>query len=158
MGIFLDNFKTDILGSLSEQLDNLKIQNKKKTKNDALSIFCPKCRKKHALRECPLHSLEFCVICAKNHNTKEWHSIPGLKVVFQDEVGASQVESLFFIAKTPWKNKKSNKTQGLNNQSYAQAQNNWTASVPWQPWPPQSPNPSSAQGWKNHYRKYPQYP
>ena len=46
VGNMLDEFKTDILGSLSEQLDTLKIQNKKKTEADALAIFCPKSRKK----------------------------------------------------------------------------------------------------------------
>jgi len=50
----LDEFKIDILGSLSEQLDTLKIQNKQKAEVEALAIFCPKCRKKHALMECPL--------------------------------------------------------------------------------------------------------
>lgn len=74
IGNFLDTFKTDILGSLSEQIDTLKIQNKKNSKNVALSIFCPKCQKKHALRECPLDSkaIETCVICADNHDTKEF--------------------------------------------------------------------------------------
>ena len=46
----LDNFKIDILGSLSEQIDILKIQNKQKDENVALSIVCPKCRNKHALK------------------------------------------------------------------------------------------------------------
>lgn len=54
IGNLLDNFKTNILGSLSERIYTIKIQNKKNTKNVALSIFCPKCRNKHALRECPL--------------------------------------------------------------------------------------------------------
>ena len=54
IGNLLDKFKTNILGSLSEQIDTLKVQNKKKVENFALYIFCPKCRKKHALRECPL--------------------------------------------------------------------------------------------------------
>jgi len=84
LGKFLDNFKTNILGNLSEQLDTLKIQNKKKVKNDSLSISYPTCRKKHALGECPLDSVEICVICEKNHDTKECPSIPRLKVVFQD--------------------------------------------------------------------------
>ena len=133
IGNFLDNFKMDILGSLSEQLDTLKIQNKQKAENVALSIFCPKCRKKHALREYPLYSIEICVICAKNHNTKEWPPIPSLKVVFQDESRTSQVESLSFITKIPLKNQQSNMTQGFNTQSYAQPQNNWTTLMPWKP-------------------------
>ena len=39
IGNMLDELKTDILGSLSEQLDTLKIQNKKKTEANALAIF-----------------------------------------------------------------------------------------------------------------------
>ena len=50
----LDEFKYDIFGSLSEQIDTLELQNKQKDESDALAIFCPKCRKKHALREFPL--------------------------------------------------------------------------------------------------------
>lgn len=44
-----------------------KFKTKKKTKADALAIFCPKCRKKHALRECPLDEkiVESCTICSK---------------------------------------------------------------------------------------------
>ncbi len=85
LGNLLDNFKTNILGSLSEQIDTLKIQNKQKSENVALSIFCPKCGKKHALREyyLDLKSIATYVICVENHDTKEFPSIPDLKVVFQ---------------------------------------------------------------------------
>ena len=41
----LDEFKNDILGSLSEKLNTLKIQNKKKTEVDALANFCTKFKK-----------------------------------------------------------------------------------------------------------------
>lgn len=77
---------------------------RKKIENVALSILCPNCRKKHTLRECTLDSKEICVICVENNNTKECPSIPGLKFVFQDEAGTSQVESLCYITKIPWKN------------------------------------------------------
>ena len=83
----LDEFKTDILGSLSEQLDTFKIQNRQKTEAGALAIFCPKCRKEHALRECPLNAkvVETCMICSESHETKDCPSILGLKVVFQED-------------------------------------------------------------------------
>lgn len=48
--IFVDTFKTYILGSRSEQIETIKLKNKKKYENVALSIFCPRGRKKHALR------------------------------------------------------------------------------------------------------------
>lgn len=47
IGNFLDEFKTDILESLSEQIDTLKLKNKQRDESDALSILCPKSRKKH---------------------------------------------------------------------------------------------------------------
>jgi len=106
IGNMLDEFKIDILGSLSEQLDTLKIQNKQKTEADALAIFCPKCRqkKKHALRECPLDVkiVETCIICSENHETKGFPSIPGLKAVFQEETIPNFVEPLCFVAIRPW--------------------------------------------------------
>jgi len=49
IGNMLDELKIDILGSLSEKIDTLKLQNKQKTEADALAIFCPKCRKKNML-------------------------------------------------------------------------------------------------------------
>lgn len=63
IGNFLDKFETYILGNISEHVDIL-IQNKKKSKNATLSIFCPRFRKKYTLRECPLENIEICVICA----------------------------------------------------------------------------------------------
>ena len=54
LGNFLENFKTDILGSLIEKIDTLKVKNKKNVENVALSIFYSKCREKHAIREFPL--------------------------------------------------------------------------------------------------------
>lgn len=97
IGNMLDEFKTNILGSLSEKLDTLKIQNKQKAEAEALAIFCPKCKKKHALRECPLDAkvVETCMVCSESHDTKDFPSIPGLKAVFQED--PNSIESLCFI-------------------------------------------------------------
>ena len=104
IGNMLDEFKTDILGSLSEQLNTIKIQNKQKTKAEALTIFCQKCRKKHALREFPLDAknVETCMIYWESHETKDCPSIPGLKAVFQEETFPNPVESLCFVLRRPW--------------------------------------------------------
>ena len=117
----LDTFKTYILGSLSEQIDTLKIKNKQKSENAALSIFCPRCRKKHAIGECPLDSktIETCAICADNHDTKEFPSLPGLKAVFNDEGIPEQVDPLYFIAKRPWQNSQTNQPQGFRQQQFS---------------------------------------
>ena len=118
----LDEFKTNILGSLSEQLDTLKIHNKQQAEAEALTIFCPKCRNKHALRECPLEAkvVETCVICSENHETKEFPSIPGLKAVFQED--PSTIESLCFVARRPWQGQQN---QGFNNSMNFQTPPNW---------------------------------
>jgi hypothetical protein len=47
LGNLLENFKTDILGNLSSKLDTLNIKRKQEEENAILSIFCPRCRKKH---------------------------------------------------------------------------------------------------------------
>jgi hypothetical protein len=49
LGNLLENFKTDILGTIGSQLDTLKIKRKREEENPVLSIFCPKCRKRHPL-------------------------------------------------------------------------------------------------------------
>lgn len=98
--------------------------------------------------------METYVIYAENHDTKECPSIPGLKVVYQEEGLSNQVDSLYFITKIPWKNPQPNTTQGFNTQPFAQfSQNKWTSPMPFQSWP----QPWS-QGWKNPYGKFPQYP
>jgi hypothetical protein len=53
IGNMLDYFNTDILSSLSSQLDTLQMKKKEEMKQ-ALVIFCPKFRMKHTWKECPL--------------------------------------------------------------------------------------------------------
>lgn len=104
IGNTLDEFKTDILGNLSEQIDALKLQNMQEVEADALAIFFPKCRKKHALREFPLDAkiIETCVICLENHESRSCPSIPGLEAVFQEETISNPIKSLFFFSRGPW--------------------------------------------------------
>lgn len=96
-------------------MDTLKIQNKQNSENVALSIFCPKCWKKHALRECPLDSkaIETCAICAYNHDTKEFPSLPDLWAIFNNEGISEKIDPLYFVAKRPWKNPQPNQSQGF---------------------------------------------
>jgi hypothetical protein len=79
----LDNFKTDILGTLSSQLDTIKVKKKQEEENPVLSIFCSKCRKRHPLKECPLNTISICGICMENHSIKDCPLLPGLQVVFK---------------------------------------------------------------------------
>lgn len=50
LGNLLENFKTDILGTLSSQLDTIKIKKRHEEEHPVLSIFCSKCRKRHPLK------------------------------------------------------------------------------------------------------------
>jgi len=63
----LDNFKTEILSNLSEQVEMLRIQNEKKEDDD-------------------IH-----VVHAESHDVKCCSSLPRLKEVRQEDNGASQL-------------------------------------------------------------------
>ena len=54
LGNLLENFKTNILRTISNQLDTLKLKNKQE-EEIVLAIFCPRCRKRHGEKECPLN-------------------------------------------------------------------------------------------------------
>jgi hypothetical protein len=54
LGNLLDNFKTNILSTISNQLNTLKLK-KKQEEEIVLEIFCPRCRKKNGEKECPLN-------------------------------------------------------------------------------------------------------
>ena len=118
-----------------------------------MAIFCPKCRKKHALRECPLDEkvVETCMICSENHETKDCPSIPGLKAVFQED--PNSMESLYFVARRPWQGQQN---QGFKNSMNFQNPPNWN---PWQQsWSqPQNPFQSWVQGMQNPYGIFAQF-
>jgi len=61
----LEDFKTDILGTLTMQLDVLEAKQKQALTEQNLAIFCPRCQKKHSQRECPLDMVQTCAICTK---------------------------------------------------------------------------------------------
>ena len=69
LGNLLENFKTDILGTFSSQLDTIRTKKKQDEENTVLTIFCSKCRKRHPLRECPLKYVSICGLCAYDHKT-----------------------------------------------------------------------------------------
>eukprot|EP00253_Pinus_taeda_P036019 PITA_36019 len=54
IGNLLEEFKIEMLSSFTSQIDTLQVKKKKAEAEAALAIFCPKCREKHPLRECPL--------------------------------------------------------------------------------------------------------
>ena len=83
LGNLLEKFKTDILGTLSSQLDTIKVKNKQEEENPVLSIFCLKCSKRHPLKECSLNTISICGIRMENHSTEDCPLLPRLQVVFK---------------------------------------------------------------------------
>jgi hypothetical protein len=76
IGNLLENFKTDILSTIGSQLDTLKIKKKQEEENATMSIYCPRCRRKHSSRECPLDNISVCGFCTEDHVTEKCPSLP----------------------------------------------------------------------------------
>ena len=81
MGNLLKNFKTEMMSSISSEIDVLREKQKQAVEDLTLGIFYPKFRKNHPLKECPLNKVEVCQLCELNHDTKEFPSLPQMKVV-----------------------------------------------------------------------------
>jgi len=83
IGNLLEEFKIEMLSSFASQIDTLQVKKKQAEAEAALDIFCPKCREKHPLRECPLDKVPICTICEKDHETQQCPSLPGIKAALQ---------------------------------------------------------------------------
>ena len=81
LGNLLENFKIDTLGTISAQMNTLNI--KKKFEDEALSIFCSRCKKKHPIKNCPLNSISVCGVCVEDHTTEDCPSLPGLQAIYK---------------------------------------------------------------------------
>eukprot|EP00253_Pinus_taeda_P025658 PITA_25658 len=84
IGNLLENFKTDILGTLTTQFDIMQAKQKQVEVEQNLAIFYSQCRSKHSHKECPLDAVQVCTICTKDHSTKSYPSLPGLKAVYKE--------------------------------------------------------------------------
>ena len=84
IGNHLEDFKMDILGTLTTQLDAIQAKQKQALAEQNLDIFCPRCQKKHNQWECPLDMVQMCAICTKYHDTEQCPSLPRLKAVFEE--------------------------------------------------------------------------
>jgi len=70
----------------------------KKTQGEVdttLSVFCPKCRKKHPLRDCELNNISLCNICELEHSIGQRPELPRMKVVLRES--SEELQSLYFI-------------------------------------------------------------
>jgi len=149
LGNLLENFKIDILGTIGSQLDTLKIKKNKEEENPVLSIFCPKCSKRHPLWECPLDSIFVCEICIENHKTEDCPSLPGLQAIYK----RGEAPGTSSTPKRPWKPRNPNMYQEPSPQPsgyyppFPQQQHPWN----WPNWPPQNvPSQPWYQGWREH--------
>ena len=84
LGNLLENFKIDILGTLSSQFDALKTKRWQEEEDiTTLHISCPKCRKRHPLKECPINIISVCALCSDKHPTDNCPSLPELQALYK---------------------------------------------------------------------------
>ena len=63
LGNLLENFKTNLLQTISMQLDTFKEKKNQDDENAIFSIFYSRCRQKHPLRDRPLNNVLTCLDC-----------------------------------------------------------------------------------------------
>jgi hypothetical protein len=56
---------------------------KKKFEDEALAIFCSRCKNKHLVKICPLNAINVCGVCTKNHETNDFPSLLGLEAIYK---------------------------------------------------------------------------
>jgi hypothetical protein len=153
LGNLLENFKTDILSTIGSQLDTLKIKKKQEDEDLVLGIYCPRCRKRHPRRECPLDNIFVCGICTDNHATEDFPSLPGLQAIYK---GGEAPESSY-PPRRPWKPRNQNMYQDptpqpssyyplFQQQQQPQQQPQWN----WPNWPPQNVSTPQPWDWRGH--------
>ena len=74
LGNLLENFKIVILGAMGSQLNALKSKKRKDEEWEVMSIFCPRCRRKHPQKECSLNNISICHIHREEHLTDNYPS------------------------------------------------------------------------------------
>jgi hypothetical protein len=153
LGNLLENFKTYILSTISNQLDTLKLK-KKQEEEIVLAIFCPRCRKKHGEKECPLNVIEICGLCTLEHPTSECPTLLELQAMYRGG-GVSQEQS--YPSRRPWRAQNPNAFYDPNAQ-YQQQQ--WGPSPMTYPqWTPQQAQTQPwQQGWRGPVYGNPSYP
>jgi hypothetical protein len=71
IGNLLENFKMDILSRIGSHLDTLNIKKKQEEENATMSIFFPRCRRKHSSKKCPLDNILVCGFYTEYHPTEK---------------------------------------------------------------------------------------
>ena len=151
IGSRLENFKTNLLSTLGTQVDVLKANKKKEEQEQALAIFCSKCKKKHPLRDCSLDSIQVCGLCTGNHSTENCVTLKELQTNSMEEMQGA--EGFYYVApRRPWPPRMPQPNQPqVPQQNYAYpSYNPWAPPMPWQAWPPQQYPQQPAQGWRGY--------
>jgi hypothetical protein len=143
LGNLLEKFKTYILNTISIQLDTMKIKKKQEEENATLAIFCPRCRKKHPEKECPINVIEICGLCTEYHPTNEFPSLPGLKSIFK---GGGEPQETSYPPKRAWRQQNPNMFYDPTTQY---PQQHWIPPMPYPQWTHQQPQ---VQPWKQGWR------
>ncbi len=91
----LEDFKSEMLQTLSMQMDTLHIKREQDEVEMALAISCLRCTRRHPRNECPLNSIEVCSVCGENHSTDKCTSLPRLKAIYRGAEGVT--EELYYI-------------------------------------------------------------
>ena len=90
IGNMVEDFKSEMLQTLSLQLDTMNIKRKQEEAKRALVIFCPRCTRRHPRDEFPLNCIKICSVCEENHSTDKCPSLTGLKAVHQGVEGVTE--------------------------------------------------------------------
>ena len=99
-----------------------------------LAIFCPRCRKKHSHKLCPVDTVQTCAIYANDHLTESCPSLPGLKAVYKE--AEEEPESVYLInQRCQWQQRQSgmfsDPTSSFQPPQYnAQQYNMWQNTTP----------------------------
>lgn len=86
----LEYLKSEILKTLSLQLDTMNIKRKQEEAERALAIFCPRCTRRHPKNECQLNYIDICSVCEEIHSTDKCPSLSRLKDVYQGFQGVTE--------------------------------------------------------------------
>jgi hypothetical protein len=121
----------------------MKIKKKQEEENATLAIFCPRCRKKHPEKECPINVIEICGLCTEYHPTNEFPSLPGLKSIFK---GGGEPQETSYPPKRAWRQQNPNMFYDPTTQY---PQQHWIPPMPYSQWTHQQPQ---VQPWKQGWR------
>ena len=100
----MEEFKTGLLSTLGNQIDTLKAKKRQEEEDQLMDVFCPKCRKKHALKDFPLENVQnvqVCAFCTENHDIFHCSKI---KILQNCNLEANtDFENVYFMgARRPW--------------------------------------------------------